>query len=78
MSPGGDGLELRARGRIAELDTGTRAALLERQPMDDPGVGTAVGQQFSAALAGTTSVEQALQNAQRLTEREMKRGGYIK
>lgn len=42
------------------------------------GIGTAVGQQFSAALAGTTSVEQALQNAQRLTEREMKRGGYIK
>ncbi len=42
------------------------------------GLGTAVGQQFSAALAGTTSVEQALQNAQRLTEREMKRGGYIK
>lgn len=42
------------------------------------GLGTAVGQQFSAALAGTTSVEQALQNAQTLTEREMKRGGYIK
>ncbi|SMF65722.1 sorbitol-binding protein /mannitol-binding protein [Tistlia consotensis] len=42
------------------------------------GIGTAVGQQFSAALAGTTSVDQALKNAQALTEREMKRGGYIK
>ncbi|NIA68335.1 sugar ABC transporter substrate-binding protein [Pelagibius litoralis] len=42
------------------------------------GIGTAVGQQFSAALAGTTSVDQALKNAQNLTEREMKRGGYIK
>ncbi|GAB4395055.1 MAG: sugar ABC transporter substrate-binding protein [Kiloniellaceae bacterium] len=42
------------------------------------GIGTAVGQQFSAALAGQVSVEQALQNAQRLTEREMKRSGYIK
>jgi len=37
-----------------------------------------VGQQFSAALAGRTSVDQALKNAQMLTEREMKRGGYIK
>ncbi len=42
------------------------------------GIGTAVGQQFAAALAGTTSVEQALDNAQKLTEREMKRGGYGK
>jgi len=42
------------------------------------GIGTAVGQQFSAALAGRTSVDQALKNAQMLTEREMKRGGYIK
>ena len=42
------------------------------------GIGTAVGQQFSAALAGTVTVEQALQNAQNLTLREMKRGGYIK
>ena len=42
------------------------------------GIGTAVGQQFSAALAGQISPEQALQNAQMLTEREMKRSGYIK
>jgi sorbitol/mannitol transport system substrate-binding protein len=42
------------------------------------GLGTAVGQQFSAALAGQVSVDQALQNAQQLSEREMKKGGYIK
>ena len=42
------------------------------------GIGTAVGQQFSAALAGTTSVDDALANAQALTEREMKKSGYIK
>ncbi len=42
------------------------------------GIGTAVGQQFSAALAGTESVDTALKNAQSLTEREMTKGGYIK
>lgn len=42
------------------------------------GIGTAVGQQFSAALAGQITVEQALATAQQLTEREMRRGGYIK
>ena len=42
------------------------------------GIGTAVGQQFSAALAGTTTVDAALKNAQALTEREMMKGGYIK
>jgi len=42
------------------------------------GLGTAVGQQFSAALAGNITAEQALQNAQRLTEREMQKAGYIK
>jgi sorbitol/mannitol transport system substrate-binding protein len=42
------------------------------------GLGTAVGQQFSAALAGQVSVDQALQNAQQLSEREMKKGGYMK
>ncbi len=42
------------------------------------GIGTAVGQQFSAALAGKISVDQALDNAQKLTEREMKKAGYIK
>lgn len=42
------------------------------------GLGTAVGQQFSAALAGQMTAEQALDNAQKLTEREMMKAGYIK
>ena len=42
------------------------------------GIATAVGQQFSAALAGTATVEQALKNAQALTVREMKKAGYTK
>ena len=42
------------------------------------GIATSVGQQFAAALAGTVSAEEALAAAQRLTEREMKRAGYIK
>ena len=42
------------------------------------GIGTAVGQQFSAALAGTTTIDGALAAAQSATEREMKRAGYIK
>lgn len=42
------------------------------------GIGTAVGQQFSAALAGTMTPEQALTNAQQLTQRQMMKGGYIK
>ncbi|MFV0359931.1 ABC transporter substrate-binding protein [Tropicimonas sp.] len=42
------------------------------------GIGTAVGQQFSAALAGQFSADQALQNAQSLTEREMAKAGYPK
>jgi sorbitol/mannitol transport system substrate-binding protein len=41
-------------------------------------LGTAVGQQFSAALAGKISRDEALANAQRLAEREMKKAGYIK
>ncbi len=40
------------------------------------GIGTAVGQQFSAALSGVTTVDAALRSAQSLTEREMRRGGY--
>jgi len=40
------------------------------------GIGTAVGQQFSAALAGQMSAKQALANAQALAEREMRRAGY--
>lgn len=42
------------------------------------GIATSVGQQFAAALAGQTSVEDALKNAQSLTEREMKKAGYPK
>ena len=42
------------------------------------GIATSVGQQFSAALAGTTSVEDALEAAQNLTTREMRRAGYPK
>ncbi|MEZ5778036.1 MAG: sugar ABC transporter substrate-binding protein [Paracoccaceae bacterium] len=42
------------------------------------GLGTAVGQQFSAALAGQTSAADALAAAQSLTEREMTKAGYIK
>ena len=41
-------------------------------------IATAVGQQFSAALAGTVSIDDALANAQALTTREMKRAGYTK
>ncbi|CTQ34627.1 ABC transporter substrate-binding protein [Jannaschia rubra] len=40
------------------------------------GIGTAVGQQFSAALAGTTSIDDALANAQALTVDEMEDAGY--
>ena len=42
------------------------------------GLGTAVGQQLSAALAGTTSPGDALAAAQDLTLREMTKAGYIK
>jgi sorbitol/mannitol transport system substrate-binding protein len=42
------------------------------------GVATAVGQQFSAALAGQTSADDALAAAQQIAEREMKKAGYIK
>jgi sorbitol/mannitol transport system substrate-binding protein len=42
------------------------------------GLGTTVGQQFSAALSGNTTVDAALAAAQNSAEREMKRAGYIK
>ncbi|NEX48021.1 ABC transporter substrate-binding protein [Pseudotabrizicola algicola] len=42
------------------------------------GLGTAVGQQFSAALAGTMTAEAALAAAQTLVTTEMTRSGYIK
>ncbi|WP_412534823.1 ABC transporter substrate-binding protein [Pseudomonas coronafaciens] len=41
-------------------------------------IGTSVGQQFSAALIGQSTVDQALKNAQTATERDMKRAGYPK
>ncbi|WP_082672437.1 ABC transporter substrate-binding protein [Luteimonas abyssi] len=41
-------------------------------------IGTTVGQQFSAAVAGSTSVDAALRNAQSAAEREMSRAGYPK
>jgi sorbitol/mannitol transport system substrate-binding protein len=42
------------------------------------GIGTTVGQLFSAALAGQMSVDDALKQAQDATTREMTKGGYIK
>jgi len=42
------------------------------------GLGTTVGQLFSAALAGQMSVDDALKQAQDVTTREMTKGGYIK
>ena len=42
------------------------------------GIGTEVGEQFSAALAEKISAEQALKNAQELTEKAMKQAGYYK
>jgi sorbitol/mannitol transport system substrate-binding protein len=42
------------------------------------GIATEVGQQFSAALAGTTSATDALAAAQELTTTEMTKAGYIK
>ena len=40
------------------------------------GIGTSVGQEFSAALAGNQSVEEALAKAQSITEREMRKAGF--
>jgi len=42
------------------------------------GIATSVGQQFAAALAGNITADEALKNAQALTERSMKKAGYIK
>jgi sorbitol/mannitol transport system substrate-binding protein len=42
------------------------------------GIGENVGQDFSAALAGTMSVDDALAKAQASTEAAMKKAGYIK
>ena len=42
------------------------------------GMATATGQQFSAALAGTTSLHDALAASQELAKTEMTKAGYIK
>ena len=42
------------------------------------GIGTQVGQQIAAALAGQVTVDQALETAQRSAERTMKQAGYPK
>jgi len=42
------------------------------------GIGTAVGQQFAAALTGRMTVEQALSSSQRLVERAMRKARYPK
>lgn len=42
------------------------------------GYATTVSQEFQAALAGTQTVDQALENAQKITTREMSKAGYIK
>ena len=39
-------------------------------------IGIAAGQQFTAALAGDVSVEEALSNAQAAADREMRKAGY--
>ena len=42
------------------------------------GIGTQVGQQFSAALAGSSSIDDALAAAQDIATRAMTKAGYIK
>ena len=46
--------------------------------MEFQGIGTNVGQLFSAALAGQMSAADALTQAQDATTRDMTRAGYIK
>jgi sorbitol/mannitol transport system substrate-binding protein len=41
-------------------------------------IGIAVGQQMSAALAGKTTVEKALETSQQAADREMRKSGYYK
>jgi len=42
------------------------------------GIGNYVGQQVASALAGQSSVEDALANSQKFAIREMTKAGYIK
>ena len=39
-------------------------------------IGTAVGQQMTAALSGDITVEEALAKAQEIADREMRKAGY--
>jgi sorbitol/mannitol transport system substrate-binding protein len=41
-------------------------------------IGSAVGQQMTAALAGQISVDEALKNSQDIADREMRKAGYYK
>jgi sorbitol/mannitol transport system substrate-binding protein len=41
-------------------------------------IGTTVGQQMSAALAGQKTVDEALKASQNVAERQMKKAGYYK
>jgi len=41
-------------------------------------IGNATGQQISAALLGKVTVDQALETAQKMADREMEKGGYYK
>jgi sorbitol/mannitol transport system substrate-binding protein len=41
-------------------------------------IGTSVGQQISAALAGKETVDAALKAGQQIADREMRRAGYYK
>lgn len=41
-------------------------------------IGVAVGQQMSAALAGTATVDAALKAGQEAADREMRKAGYYK
>ena len=59
------------RGVAIELTADEKVAIAQ-------GLGTQVGQLFSAALSGETTVDQALASAQQITTREMTKAGYIK
>lgn len=82
-----------AAAPFAEMTLGSINAADPNNPTVDPvpyvgvqfvaipefqGIGTAVGQTFSAALAGQISVDQALVTAQEQTRSEMQRAGYYR
>ena len=72
------GLDRRRRPKQANRAAGAICWRAVCGDSEFQGIGTAVGQQFSAALSGSMTVDAALGAAQSLTEREMKRAGYIK